>query len=652
MVEFFRKILGTDFAPHVYCLREPAVVWLHASSDAAIAVAYFAIPLTLLALVRKRRDMEFRWLFLLFGAFVLACGLSHGFAVWTLWDPVYRLEGVVKAITALLSVSTAVVMIRMIPTAMMLPSPQQLRVEIDARRSAEHEARELAADLERRVVERSAELEKSKLDLDANAARLSELTAALDMAQLIVRRFDGEILFWSRGAADFYGWSKEEAVGRISHHLLQTEFPVFQTSIERDLSANGSWAGELKRRRRNGTPVWVASYWVMIRGRNGAPDSIVDISTDISALKATEEALRASESRARALFESASQGILTASPAGYIITANAMIEKLFGYSREELLGQRVEMLLPDRLRHSHTAHHAEYAGHPSTRPMGLGQELQARRKDGSEFPVEISLSFVQDGRTGTAVAFISDISLREQSEREVAAMVRRLESALAEKTVLLQEVHHRVKNNLAVIGSLLAMQADAIGDSDASRSLMDSKQRVHSMALIHEHLYGTDNLKRVRIDEYAEKLTSELYISYSPGASVAVHAEAEPLELSIEQAIPCGLILNELVSNALKYAFPDHRSGKVVVKITRLVPGFISVSVRDDGAGLPADFDWQNATSLGLKIVQILTRQLGGTIELVRERGTEFRFSFPFEEQSPPAGPDTHVRGEPIPMAS
>jgi PAS domain S-box-containing protein len=638
MLDFFRKLFSADFAPHVYCLREPAVVWLHAASDAAIAVAYLAIPIALLALVMLRRDLVFRRVFLLFGFFILACGITHVFAVWTLWHPIYRLEGVVKALTALLSIPTAVLLIRLMPEALSLSSPQQLRAEMDARRDAENEVRHLNAELEKRVLERTAELERSRVDLDANTARLSELTAALDMAQLIVRRFDGEIVFWSRGAKDFYGWSKEEAVGKIGRRLLQTEFPIFLTAVERDLSANGTWTGELKRRRRNGSPVWVASYWVMIHGRNGGPDSVVEISNDISALKATEEALRASEFKARALFESAAQGILTANPDGFIVTVNAMVEKLFGYRREELLGQRVEILLPEPMRDGHKRHHAEYEAQRSTRPMGQGRDLRARRKDGSEFPVEVSLSFTPEGRSGVAVAFISDISLREQSELQVAAMVHRLEGALAEKTVLLQEVHHRVKNNLAVIGGLLGMQADAIGDGAASRYLMESRQRVLSMALIHEHLYGTGNLKRVRIDEYAEKLASELYISYSPSEGIAIRVEAEPLELGIDQAIPCGLILNELVSNALKYAFPNNREGEIVIGIVRPEPGLIAVAVRDNGVGLPADLDWRNAKSLGLRIVQILARQLGGAIELHRAGGTKFQFTFPFEDQAPQSG--------------
>jgi two-component sensor histidine kinase len=178
------------------------------------------------------------------------------------------------------------------------------------------------------------------------------------------------------------------------------------------------------------------------------------------------------------------------------------------------------------------------------------------------------------------------------------------------------------------------MQADAIGDGPASRYLMESRQRVHSMALIHEHLYGTGNLKRVRLDEYAEKLASELYIGYSPSEDVAIRVDAEPLELGVDQAIPCGLILNELVSNGLKYALPDRRKGEIAIKIVRPEPGFIAVTVRDDGAGLPADLDWRNAKSLGLKIVQILARQLGGTIELRREGGTKFQFTFPFEDRT------------------
>ena len=163
---------------------------------------------------------------------------------------------------------------------------------------------------------------------------------------------------------------------------------------------------------------------------------------------------------------------------------------------------------------------------------------------------------------------------------------------------------------------------------------MESRQRVHSMALIHEHLYGTGNLKRVRLDEYAEKLASELRLSCAPSDSVIVRMEAEPLELGIDQAIPCGLILNELVSNAFKYAFPDRRAGEIVIGIARPRPGFIAIAVRDDGAGFPEDLDWSNANSLGLKIVRILAKQLGGNIELHRNGGTEFRFTFPFEDSA------------------
>src|ERR1041384_468420 len=162
--------------PHVYCLRDPAIVGLHAISDSLIAVSYLLIPAALLVLVRRRHDLAFQWAFILFGVFILACGATHILGVVTLWIPVYRLEGIVKAITAIASLGTAVLLVRLVPQAVALPGPAQFRHEIEERQRAEDQVKRLNAELERRVTERTLQLESAN-------AQLAELAATLDKAQ-------------------------------------------------------------------------------------------------------------------------------------------------------------------------------------------------------------------------------------------------------------------------------------------------------------------------------------------------------------------------------------------------------------------------------------------------------------------------------------
>jgi two-component sensor histidine kinase len=247
-------------------------------------------------------------------------------------------------------------------------------------------------------------------------------------------------------------------------------------------------------------------------------------------------------------------------------------------------------------------------------------DLIGRRKDGSEFPVEISLSHVaESGSGGLAMAFVSDITARKQAEEERENLIERLESALSEKTVLIKEVHHRVKNNLAVIGGLLEMQADTLEDERAIIALGESQRRVMSMALIHEFLYATEHLDRVNFGRYVEQLSNQLCATYAIAADlVSVVIEAEEIDLPVHRAIPCGLILNELLSNALKYGFPDGRSGQIKVTFARVNATDLILTCSDDGTGIPAGVDWQNPKSLGLRIVGILAKQIDGKLTLDR----------------------------------
>lgn len=206
-----------------------------------------------------------------------------------------------------------------------------------------------------------------------------------------------------------------------------------------------------------------------------------------------------------------------------------------------------------------------------------------------------------------------------------------LEQSLRQKELLLKEIHHRVKNNLQVISSLLNMQAAVIEETSAVSALHESERRVMAMAGIHERLYGHERLDRIDFGEYAGALVQDLLVSYAAeGSQVEAEYALCPVDLHIEQAVPCGLILNELVTNVIKYAYPNGAAGMVFVHLQQLPGQKLRLSVADRGPGLPAGFDWKNSSSMGASIVRLLTRQLGGTLEIESSSaGASFSVIFP-----------------------
>ncbi|MGD9973744.1 MAG: sensor histidine kinase [Desulfatirhabdiaceae bacterium] len=203
-------------------------------------------------------------------------------------------------------------------------------------------------------------------------------------------------------------------------------------------------------------------------------------------------------------------------------------------------------------------------------------------------------------------------------------------ASLAEKEVLLKEVHHRVKNNLQIISSLISLQADCLVDAELQRALDDVRDRVKAMALVHEKLYQAEDLARLDFGEYAFSLLKNLWSSHSDeNGNVRLKMFQAPLIIPVEMALPCGLILNELASNAIKHAFPGGSDGEVTVTIEHdTATGAVCLRVRDNGVGLPADLDWRNLKTLGLRLVQMLAKQMRATIQAESGPGTEFQINF------------------------
>ncbi|MCQ3980717.1 MAG: histidine kinase, partial [Anaerolineae bacterium] len=224
-------------------------------------------------------------------------------------------------------------------------------------------------------------------------------------------------------------------------------------------------------------------------------------------------------------------------------------------------------------------------------------------------------------QSGLTQGVLFDITARKRAEEQ-------LKTSLHEKEILLKEIHHRVKNNMQVISSLLNLQSNYVSDTQALEIFQESQNRVRSMALIHEKLYRSKNLAEIDLGEYVNDLVIYLFRSYKAyGKGITLKIQADDVHLGIDAAVPCGLIINELISNALKHAFPNNYHGEILVELQKNQQQ-ISLCVSDDGIGFPADLDFQNTNSLGLQLVNTLVGQLDGTIELQNGSGTTFKINF------------------------
>ncbi|HWK44269.1 MAG TPA: histidine kinase dimerization/phosphoacceptor domain -containing protein [Stellaceae bacterium] len=338
-----------------------------------------------------------------------------------------------------------------------------------------------------------------------------------------------------------------------------------------------------------------------------------------------EEALKKSEERFRRVVEAAPSAMVMINQSGMIEMVNAQAEQVFGYERSEMLGQAIEMLVPQRFRPNHPGLRGMFFADPKSRPMGAGRDLYGLRKDGSEFPVEIGLNPIETEAGTMVLSAIVDITERKHREESVQA-------ALKEKDILLGEIHHRVKNNLQIIHSLLGLQSNKNDDPVVINILMESQNRIRSMALIHQTLYESKDFARVDFSIFLDTLVPILLSSYGIGMErIALSITSSSVLLPIDAAIPCGLVVNELISNALKHAFPDDMGGEIRIDLSHDATDQVVLSVSDDGIGIPEAFDMTQTDTLGLRLVPLLVAQLGGDLTIQRSKPTRFSLRFPLQ---------------------
>jgi PAS domain S-box-containing protein len=416
-----------------------------------------------------------------------------------------------------------------------------------------------------------------------------------------------------------FGYGRADLLGQKIEILLPERFrihhPNLRDSFFLDPDSRPMGVGrELFGRHRNGSEFPVEIGLSPIETDGGA--MVLSAIVDISERKRQEE-------RFRLVVEAAPNAMVMINAAGRIEMVNTQAERVFGYERADLVGQPVEMLVPKRFRAHHPGLRDAFFTDPRPRPMGAGRDLYGLRRDGSEFPVEIGLNPIETEDGTMVLSVIVDISDRKQKEA-------RLLKLIGEKDVLLSEIHHRVKNNLQVIHSLLDLQSTRISDPAMLDVLRDSQNRIRSMGHIHQTLYQSQDFAEVDFGQFLDVLIPTLIASYGiDGNEISLAIKAEQVHLPLDAAVPCGLAVNELIANALKHAFPRGRGGEIQVSLTHDADRNVILSVSDNGTGLPDEVDMVNPATLGLQLVTLLADQLGGSVSVRRIDPTRFILKFP-----------------------
>ncbi|RLC58197.1 MAG: hypothetical protein DRH89_01675 [Candidatus Cloacimonadota bacterium] len=359
-------------------------------------------------------------------------------------------------------------------------------------------------------------------------------------------------------------------------------------------------------------------YWFDGRISPMTENTVVMVVRDITDRTNATKKLIESENKYRNLVESIEEGMIITDKEMNFVFANKAAARLYGYSIEELMNMNVmDVILPEESDVIIEQNKIRSEGKSSH------YENWNIRKDGTKILLKVSASpMLKEGEFAGTISLFSDIT-------EIKAAEEKIKASLKEKDVMLQEIYHRVKNNMQVISSMLKLQSSHINKDNALEIFVNTQNRVKSMSLIHEKLYRSENLSHVDFNGYLKSLMKQLFISYTPLArNLAYHIDCSNVFLNIGTAIPCGLIVNEIVTNSIKHAFPDAKEGNIFISMHKNEAGTYSLVLSNDGINLPADYDLENSTSFGLQLVEILRHQLKADFNMNGDNGAKFTFTF------------------------
>ncbi len=465
------------------------------------------------------------------------------------------------------------------------------------------------------------ERKRTEEALEQSEERYRDLVEKAGIA-ILMDDLEGNFKYVNERYAELFGYSEEEMM-RLS--IREVVFPgdltkVMQYHKNRVQGKKAPSRYEFRGIKKDGSIIYLEIDAQPMRKRDkiiGTRCYIWDITDRVLA----EQALRQSEEKYKTIAENVDVGIYrtTSGPDGRFIEANPSLVNMFGYKSKK------EFMKVDVARLYHDPEGRDLFKIKMLREGFVkNEEILFRKKDGTPFLGSVCAVTVKDekGKIKYFDGIVEDITERKKAEEKIKA-------SLLEKDVLLREIHHRVKNNLQIISSLLNLQSRHIEDATALDMFKESRNRVRSMALVHEKLYRSDDLAKVDFCEYIRRLGSHLFMAYGINSNtVELDVDVKDVFLDINTSIPCGLIINELISNSLKHAFKDRTRGKIRVVLESQNNDKFRLVVSDNGVGFPKKFDLTKTESLGLQLVTMLIEQLQGKLVIERNLGTSFEIYF------------------------
>lgn len=492
------------------------------------------------------------------------------------------------------------------------------------RQRDEERLRKVYLAIEQQVEERTADLARANKLLDSlHAEAVSQLAAIVKSSDdaIIGMTLTGIIRNWNAGAERLYGYSAEEVTGR-SLSLLCPPDRMDEVPLILERIAHGEHVRNFEtiRRKKNGRKIDVSLTISPVNDVEGNVIGASKIARDITERKRIDAALRESEARFHMMADTAPVMVWMAGPDGRCTFVNKRWLEFTGRSLEDEIGDDwVTGLHPTDVERCEKT----YLGSFKTE-QAFSMEYRLQRSDGKyRWILDTGVPFFEPGgRFGGYIGTCVDMTERKDMEDQ-------LRKALKEKESLLREVHHRVKNNLQVISSLLNLQAGSIKDPQIAQLFRECQVRITSIALLHDALHRSDDLSRIAMSEYMRTLIGHLFRSYGVDSNrIRVNLQLDEVEFDIDTGLTCGLILDELVSNCLKHAFNGSRQGAITITLQAHVDDTYSLRVSDDGVGLPKDGVLNNPESLGLELVGLMAEKLDGVVTLQSGQGTEWQVRF------------------------
>jgi PAS domain S-box-containing protein len=672
MMQFLDALFSSGpFMPHGYCyMWVPGLVWLHVISDSLIALAYLSIPFTLAYFVRRRTDLPFSWMFVCFGVFILACGATHAMEVWNLWHADYWLAGLIKAITAIASLATAALLVKLVPHAVALPSPTALRIEIAGRIRVEEELKLAKSELELRVEERTAELKKVNgdlvLEIDRRQAIEQNLRDSEEQLRLAQEASGVGVWDWDTRSnrvewsdQNFRIFGLEPGKQRLDESSFLTSVypedrPAVKLAIGEALRPGGELDAEYRIQRPDGSMRWVLAQGRTHCDNKGSPFRMIGLSLDVTERRQAAEELRRSEERFRLLVEGiADYAIFMLDAEGFVTSWNSGAERIKGYHAEEIIGQHYSCFFGDEdLRKGNPAMALREAA-----ATGRFEEDGWRlRKDGLRFQANVILTALHDPK-GKLVGFAKitrDLTESRRAEDAVQAAQAELARVVRVSTLgeLTASIAHEINQPLSAIvtnanASRRILASPAPDIEDVQQALMEIAEAGTRAGEIISHIRALVKKGAPQKSPVDINLVIQEVLDIIPRVLEKQHIS---LKMELQPALPPVLgdrvqlqqVVLNLIMNGIEAmsAVPD-RPRSLVIRSDARESG-MEVTVQDSGIGFdPRNIDHvfdtffttkPNGMGMGLSICRSIIEAHRGRLWASLDpavQGATFRFSLP-----------------------